>query len=105
MPRGSNSNEGDWYISPFLSSWTTGGTVAGSEEAKILPAKDSHTRIKPLALASGHGRYITASPERTLTFVRWGMAVTCSRNKFVAVSLPKWLRNGRFTSETAVRWF
>jgi hypothetical protein len=31
-------------------------------------------------------RYST--PERTLTCVRWGMAVTYSRYKFVTVSLP-----------------
>jgi hypothetical protein len=35
------------------------------------------------------------------TCVRWGMAVTYERYKFVTVSLPKRLRNGRFTSETA----
>jgi hypothetical protein len=32
---------------------------AGSKEANwdsIIPVKDSHTRIKPLALTSGHGR-------------------------------------------------
>jgi hypothetical protein len=40
-----------------------------------------------------HDRYT-----RTDTFFRWGMAVTYSRYKFVAVSLPKRLRNGRFTS-------
>jgi hypothetical protein len=33
---------------------------------EIIPVKDSHTRIKPSALASGHGRYITVTPERTL---------------------------------------
>jgi hypothetical protein len=35
---------------------------------EIIPVKDSHTRtrIKPLALASGHGRYITVTPERAL---------------------------------------
>jgi hypothetical protein len=33
------------------------------------------------------------------------MAVTYSRYKFVTVSLPKRLRNGRFTSETAVLRF
>jgi hypothetical protein len=44
----------------------------------IIPVKDSHTRInlfminvthlrnKPLALASGHGRYIAVTPERVL---------------------------------------
>ena len=36
---------------------------------EIMPVKDSHTRIKPLALASGHGRYITVTPERTLVSV------------------------------------
>jgi hypothetical protein len=33
------------------------------------------------------------------------MAVAYSRYKFVTVSLPKRFRNGRFTSETAVRRF
>jgi hypothetical protein len=31
----------------------------------------------------------------------WGMVVTCSRYKFITVSLPRRLRNGRFASETA----
>ena len=56
--------------------------------------------MKLLTLANGHGRYITATPERTL-YVRWGMAVTYSFYKFVTVSIPKWFRNGRFNSETA----
>jgi hypothetical protein len=38
----------------------------------IMPFKDPHTRIKPLALASGHDRHITVTPERTLACVRWG---------------------------------
>jgi hypothetical protein len=33
------------------------------------------------------------------------MAVAHSRFKFVAVSLPTWLRGARFLSETAVRRF
>jgi hypothetical protein len=33
------------------------------------------------------------------------MAVTQSRYKFLTASLPKRLRNGRFTSDTAVRRF
>jgi hypothetical protein len=33
------------------------------------------------------------------------MAVTYNRYKVVTVSLPKRFRNGRFTSETAVRRF
>ena len=75
---------------------------------EIIPVKHSHTRIKPLALAlaNGHGRYMTVTPERALvSCVRWGMAVACGRYKFVTVSLPKRFRNGRFISETAVRRF
>ena len=39
------------------------------EEAEIIPGKDSDTRIKPLALTNGHGRYMTVTPERTLASV------------------------------------
>ena len=56
-----------------------------------MPVKDSHTRIKPLTLASGQGRYIAVTSE--LILFCWGMAVTAS--------LPKQLCDGRFTSETA----
>jgi hypothetical protein len=37
------------------------------EEAEVITGKHSETRIKPLTLANGHGRYITATdtPERT----------------------------------------
>jgi hypothetical protein len=48
------------------------------------------------------GRFISE------TAVRWGMAVTHSRYKFVTISLPKRFPNGRFTSETATwiqKWF
>jgi hypothetical protein len=71
-----------------------------------MPVKDPYTRIKPLALASGHGRYIAVKPERTLLSVgEWGMAVTNNRYKFITASLPKRFRNGRFISETAARRF
>jgi hypothetical protein len=73
--------------------------------AEIIPVKDSHTRIKPLALASGHGRYITVTPERTLLSAGEWPLHTYSRYKFVTVSLPKRFRNGGFNSETAVRRF
>jgi hypothetical protein len=36
------------------------------EGAEIKPGKHSYTRIKPLPLTNSHGRYITATPERTL---------------------------------------
>jgi hypothetical protein len=36
---------------------------------EIMPVKDSHTRIKPLALASSHSRYITVTPEWALVSV------------------------------------
>jgi hypothetical protein len=31
------------------------------EEAEIIPGKDSDTRIKPLALTNGHGRYMAGN--------------------------------------------
>jgi hypothetical protein len=64
------------------------------EEAEIIPGKHSDTRIKPLALTNDHGRYIAVTPD----CVRWGMSVTYIAAKFLAVSLPKRLCNGRFTS-------
>jgi hypothetical protein len=70
---------------------------------EIIPVKDPHQNItvgfdqRPRPL---HNRYT-----RTDTCVRWGMAAAYSRYKFVTVSLPKRFRNGRFTSETAVRRF
>jgi hypothetical protein len=36
---------------------------------EIIPGKNSYTRIKPLPLTNGHGRYTTVTPERTLAFV------------------------------------
>jgi hypothetical protein len=39
------------------------------EEAEIIPGKGSDTRIKPLALTNGHGRYMAVTPERTLASV------------------------------------
>ena len=70
-----------------------------------MPGKHSgtDTRIKPLPLANGHGRYITATPERALVSVGecpLHLAVT-----FLNVSLPKPPCKGRFTSETAARRF
>jgi hypothetical protein len=45
---------------------------------EIIPVEDPHTRIKPLpVVASGHGRYITFTPERVLVSVwewpRWAL--------------------------------
>jgi hypothetical protein len=77
-------------------------TLAGANDQnyRYHPAHQNKTvgfgqRPRPL-----HNRYT-----RTDNFVRWGMAVTYSRYKIVTVSLPKRFRNGRFTSETAVRRF
>jgi hypothetical protein len=43
-----------------------------------IPGKhsDTSTRIKPLPLTSGHGRYITVTPERTLLSVgKWPLHI------------------------------
>jgi hypothetical protein len=66
-----------------------------------MPVKDSHTRIKPLALASDHGRYMHNRYTRTGACVRWGIGYAYSRYKFIAASLPERLHSSRFASETA----
>ena len=43
--------------------------LAALEEAEIIPGKHSDTRIKPLALTNGHGRYMAVTPERGLASV------------------------------------
>jgi hypothetical protein len=76
------------------------------EEAEIIPGKDSDTRIKPLALTNGHGRYMAVTPERKLMSARKFPLNTAV--KFLSVSLPKRPCNGRFTSETVTwiqKWF
>jgi hypothetical protein len=46
--------------------------IEKAEKSKMPPTgKHSDTRIKPLPLTNGHGRYT-----RTGAFVRWEMAVT-----------------------------
>jgi hypothetical protein len=43
---------------------------------EIKPVKNSHTEIKTLPLASGHGRYITVTTERELFSVgEWPLPV------------------------------
>jgi hypothetical protein len=71
---------------------------------EIIPGKGSDTRIKPLTLADGHGRYITVTPERTLTSV-WEFRHIAV--KFLAVSILK-PPFGSFRSEAAIwiqKWF
>jgi hypothetical protein len=51
-----------WGLDPFI-------TLTALEEAEIIPGEHSDTRIKPLALTNGHGRYITVTPERALSSV------------------------------------
>ena len=47
------------------------------EEAEIIPGEHSDTRIKPMPLTNGHGRYMAVT--RTDTCVRWEMPVKNSR--------------------------
>ena len=81
--------------------------VLWGNETGIIPVKNSHTslthlRIKPLALASDHGHYITVTPERALVSVGGWPLQIYNRYKFVTVSLPERLRSVRFITETAV---
>jgi hypothetical protein len=53
-----------FHVDPFVSTRYIYGT-------EIKPGKHSDTRRKPLPLVSGHGRYTTVTPERTLTNGRY----------------------------------
>ena len=78
-------------------------THSDPEGTETMPGKHSDTRIKPLPLDNGHGRYITVTPERALVSVgKWPLNLAL---KFLTVSLPKPLCDGRFTLEIAVRRF
>ena len=67
-------------------------------------AEPACANIKPLAVANGHGRYITVTPERALVSVgEWPIKNTGVM--FLTVSLPKPPCNDRFTSETVARRF
>jgi hypothetical protein len=69
-----------------------------------MPIKDSHTRIKPLALASDHGRYITVTPEQTLFSVgEWPLHIAVKNLLPFFVTAVSILKPpcGGFRSETA----
>jgi hypothetical protein len=44
-------------------------TLNALKGAEIIPGKHPDTRIKPLALSNGHGRYMAVAPERALASV------------------------------------
>jgi hypothetical protein len=69
------------YFSPPVSRGVIGerGTWDLRRGTETTRSKNSDTRIKPLALANGHGRHIAVAPKRTLASV-WGMPV-----KYIAV--------------------
>jgi hypothetical protein len=55
------------------------------EGTEIISGKHPDTRIKPLPLTDGDGRYRYT---RTDTCVRWEISVKYIAGKFLAVSLP-----------------
>jgi hypothetical protein len=53
------------------------GAKCPGSGTEIIPGKHSHTRIKPLPLTNGHGRYITVTPGRKLVSVgEWPLLLT-----------------------------
>jgi hypothetical protein len=65
----------------------------------MIAVKDSHTRIKPLALASGHGRYTTVTPERTIVSVgKWPLNVA-TREKEVHIPTKNTRANDEATQK------
>jgi hypothetical protein len=67
--------------------------LAALEEAEVIPGKGSDTRIKPLALTNGHGRYMAVTPERALASVG-----ECPLNIEPLNFWPFHFRNGRVTA-------
>jgi hypothetical protein len=70
----------------------------------------STTGIRTLALANGHGRYITLTPERALASVAVGNGsyTHMTTIHFQPFQFMKRSHNGRFASETATwiqKWF
>ena len=63
-----------------------------------MPGKDSDTRIEPLALTNGHGRYMAVTPERTLASVEG-----CPLNIWPLNFCPFQVRNGRVTAVSLLK--
>ena len=56
------------------------GAKCPGSGTEIIPGKHSDTRIKPLSLTNGHGRYITVTPERMLVSVgEWPLNLTAKK--------------------------
>jgi hypothetical protein len=67
----------------------------------LTTGEDSQTKIKPLALASGHGRYKTVAPERKLLSVgEWPLHVTVI---FFSVTVSTWIQKRFKTSVGTLR--
>jgi hypothetical protein len=90
-------------LKPLFLKWVI--LVVGIFNFNWCSLADKHysTRIKPLPLTNGHGRYITATPEWACFC--WGMAVPYNRYKYVTVPLLKTVmpqfqkRNGHLNPE------
>jgi hypothetical protein len=87
-----------WGFDPFTH-------LTALEGAEIIPGKNSDTRIKPLPLTNGHGRYMTVTPERTLMSVG-----KCPLNIWPLIFSVSILKPpfGAFRSETVIwiqKWF
>jgi hypothetical protein len=83
--------------SPFFKV-EAGTTQDLRRRTEITPVKHSHTRMKPLALASGHGRYITVTPEREILSVgEWPLHIS------VINLQPFHFRNGYVTAVSLLK--
>ena len=76
----------------------------------MTPVKEPHTRIKPLALASGHGRYrytaATGTPKRARASIRkWPLHKTVINHKFFNAPLPKQQSTGNGCAICIRTWF
>jgi hypothetical protein len=67
--RGVGRSGGGWPYQCLSFKLDPSGTKCTGSGTEITPGKHSGTIIKPLPLANGHGRYMTATPERALVSV------------------------------------
>jgi hypothetical protein len=66
-----------WHVDACINTARAVGSGGRGGDTGIIPVKDSHSRINPLALGSGHGRYTTVTPERTLVSVgKWPLHIS-----------------------------
>jgi hypothetical protein len=94
-----------WPCGPLRSPRTSAAVIQAQPlvrevpwvETEVIPGKHPYTRIEPLLMimTNGHGRHITATPERALVSVgEWSLHIAVIN----LLPLPFHFRNGYVTA-------